>query len=64
VRVGDDAALAFAIQEVLEAPDRWRSVASEAAVRVRASFGRDVVCASLEAAYMELAEQAEARDAA
>jgi glycosyltransferase involved in cell wall biosynthesis len=57
VAVGDDAALAVAIVDILEKPDYWRSVANGASERVRASYGQDIVCAALENVYFELAAE-------
>jgi glycosyltransferase involved in cell wall biosynthesis len=57
VPVGDDRALALAIQGVLDDPDRWHRTADQAATRVRESYGRDVVCAALEETYVELMQE-------
>jgi glycosyltransferase involved in cell wall biosynthesis len=56
VPLGDVDALARAIDHVLENPARWRAAAEQAAVRVRASYARDVVCAELDDVYRELVE--------
>jgi glycosyltransferase involved in cell wall biosynthesis len=57
VAVGDDAALAAAIVDILERPDDWRSMANAASERVRASYGQDIVCAAFENVYFELAAE-------
>ena len=54
VPVGDARALARAIDHVLDHPARWRAAAAEAAGRVRAAYGADVVCAQMDAVYREL----------
>lgn len=54
VSVGDADALARAIERVLDNPDRWRAVAADAAIRVRATYGEDVVCAALEQLYGDM----------
>jgi glycosyltransferase involved in cell wall biosynthesis len=54
VPLGDADALARAIDGVLENLPAWRAAAAHAAVRVRASFGDDVVCSQIEELYAEL----------
>jgi glycosyltransferase involved in cell wall biosynthesis len=54
VPVGDEQALADAIALVLASPDDWRSAAQQAAVRARAAFGEEKVCAQVEELYAEL----------
>jgi glycosyltransferase involved in cell wall biosynthesis len=56
VPVGDAAALAWAIDAVLTTPERWRAAAVDAADRVRALYGPDVVCAQLEQMYRDMLE--------
>jgi glycosyltransferase involved in cell wall biosynthesis len=56
VPLGDVDALAAAIDRVLEHPAHWRAAAEQAAVRVRAAYARDVVCAELDDVYRELVE--------
>ncbi|MBI3493619.1 MAG: glycosyltransferase [Acidobacteria bacterium] len=51
---GDADALARAIEAVLDDPSGWRAKAVDAAVRVRARFGTDDVCAALEHLYGEM----------
>jgi glycosyltransferase involved in cell wall biosynthesis len=51
---GDVDALVRAIRAVLDAPSAWRSAATAAAERVRATCGEDVVSARLEAVYAEM----------
>ncbi|HEX6974211.1 MAG TPA: glycosyltransferase family 4 protein [Vicinamibacterales bacterium] len=48
---GDVAALAGAIDAILEAPQLWRARAANAAARIRAAFGSDVVARRLEQLY-------------
>jgi glycosyltransferase involved in cell wall biosynthesis len=55
VPAGDVDALAAAIDDVLNAPARWRVAASTAASRVRAAYGGDAVCSQLEHLYSEIA---------
>lgn len=55
VPVGDAEALARAIDAVLNDPSGWRAAALDAAVRVRALYGGDVVCTALERLYDEVA---------
>ena len=54
VPLGDAEALSGAIDGVLEDLPAWRAAASDAAVRVRTSFGDDVVCSQIEQMYGEL----------
>jgi glycosyltransferase involved in cell wall biosynthesis len=54
VPLGDVEALTRAINLVLENPARWRAAADRAAVRVRATYAPDVVCADLDDVYREL----------
>ena len=54
VPLGDAETLARAIDRVLEAPPAWRAAAIDAAARVRAAYGDDVVCAQIEQLYGEL----------
>jgi glycosyltransferase involved in cell wall biosynthesis len=54
VPVGDDAALAAAIERMLRAGVWWRHVTSRAAGVIRTRFGGAAVCAELEALYGEL----------
>jgi len=54
VPLGDAEALARAIDRVLEAPPAWRAAAIDAAARVRAAYGDDVVCSQIEQLYGEL----------
>jgi glycosyltransferase involved in cell wall biosynthesis len=54
VPLGDVDALARAIDDVLVHPARWRAAADQAAVRVRATYACDVVCADLDDVYREL----------
>ncbi len=61
VAVGDDAALARAIARVLAARGEWRSAAAGAAVRVRAAYSEEVVCARLEELYRGMLPAVEAR---
>ena len=54
VPLGDAETLARAIDRVLEAPPAWRAAAIDAAARVRAAYGDDVVCSQIEQLYGEL----------
>jgi glycosyltransferase involved in cell wall biosynthesis len=54
VPAADVDALTGAIAAVLDAPDRYRAAAAEAAVRVRQRYARDRVCRALEEIYLEL----------
>ncbi|MBZ5559717.1 MAG: glycosyltransferase [Acidobacteriia bacterium] len=54
VALGDADALARAIDTMLDDPARWRGAAADAAVRVRAAYGDDVVCGALEQLYGEM----------
>jgi glycosyltransferase involved in cell wall biosynthesis len=54
IPLGDADALAGAIDGVLDDLPAWRAAASDAAVRVRAAFGDDVVCSQIERLYGEL----------
>ena len=58
VPLGDAAALAQAIDSILDNPARWRAAASDAAVRVRSVYGADVVCAQLDHLYAEVVASA------
>jgi glycosyltransferase involved in cell wall biosynthesis len=51
VRAGDAGALAAGLRSILAEPEAWRARAREAAARVRARFGADVVAEELEAVY-------------
>jgi glycosyltransferase involved in cell wall biosynthesis len=51
---GEVEALAIAIERVLDAPTAWRQMAADAAVRIRAAYGRDEVCARLDDLYREV----------
>ncbi len=52
--LGDPAALAGAIRQVLEAPDRWRQAAREAAAHVRTRFNGAAVAEQLDAVYRDV----------
>jgi glycosyltransferase involved in cell wall biosynthesis len=54
VPLGDADALARAIDGVLEDPPAWRAAAADAAARVRAAYGDDVVCSQIEGLYGEM----------
>jgi len=54
VSVGDDVALANAIDEILEDPRHWRAAAAIAGDRARATFGEDVVAGRIETLYAEM----------
>jgi glycosyltransferase involved in cell wall biosynthesis len=54
VPLGDADALARAIEGVLEDPSGWRAAAADARVRVRATYGADIVCAQLGQLYGEM----------
>jgi glycosyltransferase involved in cell wall biosynthesis len=54
IPLGDVAALARAIDAMLDDRQAWRAAAAGAASRVRAAYGDDVVCASLEQLYGEM----------
>jgi len=54
VPVGDVSALARATERVLDALERYRMEAGDAAVKVRSMFGADQVCGQLSAVYDEL----------
>jgi glycosyltransferase involved in cell wall biosynthesis len=54
VPVADVDRLTRAIDDVVGHPGHWRAAAEQAAVRVRASYARDVVCAELDDVYQEL----------
>lgn len=58
VPVGDADALARAIDAVLNDPSGWRAAVLDAAVRVRAMYGGDVVCTALERLYDEVTASA------
>jgi glycosyltransferase involved in cell wall biosynthesis len=58
VPLGDAGALARAINDVLDGPSRWRAAADAAAVRIRAAYGDDGVCAQLEQLYGEMVASA------
>ena len=51
---GDAAALAHAIDQVLDNQKAWRTEAGGAATRVRLNYGTDIVCAKLEQVYAEV----------
>ena len=61
VPVGDDVALAEAMGRMLAEPAEWRSAAARAALRVRAAYGEDVVCARLEELYRGILSGEKAR---
>lgn len=52
--LGDPAALAVAIRQVLEAPERWRQAARAAAAHVRARFNGAAVVEQLDAIYRDV----------
>jgi len=52
--VGDDAALADGIQQVLARPEAWQKRTRDAIPLVREAFGPDTVCAQLEGLYREV----------
>ncbi len=52
--LGSAAALADAIRQILEAPERWREAASEAGARVRTRFSGAVVAEQLDAVYRDV----------
>jgi glycosyltransferase involved in cell wall biosynthesis len=54
VPLGNAEALARAIEGVLEEPSGWRAAAADAQVRIRATYGADVVCAQLDELYREM----------
>jgi len=54
VPLGDVDALARAIDDVLAVPSEWRAAVADAARRVRAAYGGDVVCAQLEQLYGDM----------
>ncbi len=56
--LGDDRVLAAAIDAVLSRPASWRSAATAAAVRVRASYGADVVGSQIDQLYDEMVASA------
>lgn len=58
VPLGNVDALARAIDDVLADPSRWRAAATDAAARVRARYGADVVCGEIEQLYGEVLEPA------
>jgi glycosyltransferase involved in cell wall biosynthesis len=51
---GNAEALQSAIDHVLESPAHWRAAAAQAARRIRAACGADVVCAQLEDLYRSM----------
>jgi glycosyltransferase involved in cell wall biosynthesis len=54
VPVGHAGALARAIERVLAEPSAWRAAAADAAARVKATFGEDVVCSQVDELYREM----------
>ena len=52
--LGDAGALADAIRHVLDAPQRWRQSASEAAIQVRSRFSGAAVAEQLDAVYRDV----------
>jgi glycosyltransferase involved in cell wall biosynthesis len=56
VPLGDSAALAVAIGEVLASPDRWRAAAGRGAAIVRARFSAAAVSEQVDGVYHELLE--------
>jgi glycosyltransferase involved in cell wall biosynthesis len=58
VPLGDADALARAIDGVLDEPSGWRAAVADAQVRVRATYGADVVCAQIEQLYGEIVASA------
>ena len=56
--LGNVDALAAAIDRTLDAPTYWRTAAAEAAVRVRASYGQEVIGARLDRLYRDVVERA------
>jgi glycosyltransferase involved in cell wall biosynthesis len=58
VPVGDAAALALAIREVLDDPARWRGEVPSAQSRIRQQYAADVVCGQLEAVYQQMVNAA------
>ena len=54
VPLGDADALARAIDARAGGPAAWRAAAADAAARVRAAYGDDVVCAQIEGLYGEM----------
>jgi glycosyltransferase involved in cell wall biosynthesis len=55
VPVGRSDALATAIDDVLTRTSEWRSAAADAGVRIRSTYGEEVVCSRLEEVYAEVA---------
>jgi glycosyltransferase involved in cell wall biosynthesis len=56
--LGDERALSAAIDAVLRAPAFWRAAAATAALRVRASYGADVVSSQMAELYGEMVRPA------
>lgn len=54
VPAGDVAALARAINAILDAPSSWRAATVPAAGFIRTAYGDDVVCAQLEQLYIDM----------
>ena len=54
VPIGDPAALARAIERILDNLESWREAAAAAACVVRATYSQDAVCAQLERVYQEM----------
>ena len=52
--LGNAAALADAIRHVLDAPERWRQAASDAALHVRSRFSGATVAEQLDAVYRDV----------
>jgi glycosyltransferase involved in cell wall biosynthesis len=57
VPLGDVDALARAIDGALDDPCRWRAAAAAAAPRIRTAYGDAVVCAQIEAMYVDMVEK-------
>jgi glycosyltransferase involved in cell wall biosynthesis len=54
VPVGDVAALAGAIERILDGPSEWRAAAAKAGTRVKDLYGAAAVCDDVEALYREM----------
>ncbi len=55
---GDAGTLAAALRQILAAPGAFRQAAAQAAGRVRARYGQELVCARLAELYDEVAPRA------
>ena len=51
---GEVDAVRSAIDHILQSPAHWRAAAGEAAIRARALYATDIVCAQLERVYRDL----------